>query len=131
MRANLFRQAWLFGLATGVLVCSAAQRILWAALALCVVLVPIEGRAALIFSDVELTAFTEVTTQLLPRTTDFDSTTASPGFGAVRALSVARAGVPFPNLPNSVGSAFASAAQFGDLFGVGVNGFFRQNSLPP
>jgi len=44
---------------------------------------------------------------------------------------VAQAGVPFPNLPNTVGSAFASAAQFGDLFGVGVNGFFFRNSLPP
>src|SRR5262245_51818918 len=94
-------------------------------------LVPSEGRALLIFSEVELTASTEVTTQLLPRVTDFDSTIASPGFGAVRALSIAGAGVPFPNLPNSVGAAFASAAQFGDLFGVGVNGFFFRNSLPP
>jgi len=46
------------------------QRILCAALLLCAVLAPIEGRAALTFSDVELTAFTEVTTQLLPPATD-------------------------------------------------------------
>jgi hypothetical protein len=49
----------------------------------------------------------------------------------VEALVIAR-GVPFPNLPNSVGQAFASSA--GDntgLFGVGVNGFFFTNSLPP
>jgi hypothetical protein len=49
----------------------------------------------------------------------------------VEALVIAR-GVPFPNLPNNVGQEFASSA--GDntgLFGVGVNGFFFTNSLPP
>jgi hypothetical protein len=76
------------------------QRILCAALLLFAAFAPFEGRAALTFSDVTLTASTEVTTQLLPKATDFDSTIAPPGFGAVRALSVAQAGVPFPNLRN-------------------------------
>jgi hypothetical protein len=84
------------------------------------------------FSDIKLTAFTSVSTQLQPIKTDTDTSSAPKGsVNAVDALVVAR-GIPFPNFPNSVGSAFASSA--GDnngLFGVGVNGFFFTNSLPP
>ena len=84
------------------------------------------------FSDVELSAFTSVSTQLEAIKTDSDTKSAPKGAANnVEALVRAR-GIPFPNLPNSVGSAFASSA--GDntgLFGVGVNGFFFTNSLPP
>ena len=84
------------------------------------------------FSDIKLSAFASVSTQLQPIKTDTDTRSAPKGsVNIVDALVVAR-GIPFPNLPSSVGSAFASSA--GDnngLFGVGVNGFFFTNSLPP
>ena len=94
-------------------------------------LAPAWVSAALVdFSVVEITAFASFDTQGQPQRTDFDGKVAPPGPTKVEAL--VRAGIPFPNLPNSVGSAFASSA--GDangIFGVGVNGFFLRNSLPP
>lgn len=94
-------------------------------------LAPLSASAALIdFSDVEITAFASFDTQLQPQTTAFDSKVAPRGPTKVEVL--VPAGIPFPNLPNSVGSGFASSA--GDangIFGVGVSGFFFQNSLPP
>lgn len=112
------------------------KRISLAAVLLLAAFAPIEVRADLVFSDVFHTATTLARTQLLPPMDDFDSERIPHlGAGAVEALSRAN-GLPFPNLPNSVGSAFASAAQLtlggGDvLSGVGVNGFFLRNSLPP
>ena len=84
-----------------------------ATLLLIAALAPVSVSAELIFSDVEYTAFTSATTQLLPEVTDFDSTTVpifSPA--SVQALSQPTVfSMGFPNIPNSVGSAFASAAQ--------------------
>lgn len=84
------------------------------------------------FSDIKLSAFASVSTQLEPIQTDSDTNSApKSSFSSVVALVPAR-GIPFPNLPNSVGSAFASSAGTNTgLFGVGVNGFFFTNSLPP
>ena len=99
---------------------------------------PVSVSAALIFSDEEYTAFTNATTQLLPAVSDFDSATVpfeSPA--SVLALSRSPAGgQPFPNIPTSQTTAFASAAQLtlgggNVLTGVGANGFFLRNSLPP
>ena len=83
-------------------------------------------------SEVELNAFASVSTQLEPIKTDSDPKSAPKGVtNNVEALVRAR-GIPFPNLLNSVGSAFASSAEDNNgLFGVGVNGFFFTNSLPP
>ena len=84
------------------------------------------------FSDVTLRAFASVATQLEPIKTATD-THSAPRADANEANVLLRArGIPFPNLPNSVGSAFASSAGNNDgVFGVGVNGFFFTNSLPP
>jgi hypothetical protein len=84
------------------------------------------------FSTIELTALASVATQLEPIKVATDSGAAPKGTPeSVAALGRAR-GIPFPNLPNSVGSAFASSAANNDgVFGVGVNGFFFTNSLPP
>jgi hypothetical protein len=99
---------------------------------------PVSVSADVIFSDEVYTAFTNATTQLLPAVTDFDSDTVpvdSPA--SVLALSRSPAsGQPFPNIPTSQTTPFASAAQLtlggGDvLTGVGANGFFLMNSLPP
>jgi hypothetical protein len=112
------------------------KRISFAAVLLFAAFAPIEGRAALVFSDVFHSATTQARTQLSPPVDDFDSEfIPHQGAGGVEALSRAN-GTPFPNLPNSVGSAFASAAQLtlgggNVLSGVGVNGFFLRNSLPP
>ena len=112
------------------------KRISFAAVLLFAAFAPIEARAALVFSDVFHSAITQARTQLSPPVDDFDSELIpNQGAGGVEALSRAN-GAPFPNLPNSVGSAFASAAQLtlgggSVLSGVGVNGFFLLNSLPP
>lgn len=109
-----------------------------AILALIAALAPGAASAALIFSDEEYTAFTNATTQLPPAVTDFDSKTVPFGSPAsVLALSRSPArGQPFPNIPTSQTTPFASAAQLtlgggNVLTGVGVNGFFLMNSLPP
>jgi hypothetical protein len=111
------------------------NRISFAAIVLFTAFAPIDGPAALVFSDVFHSATTQARTQLSPPVDDFDSEfIPNQGSGGVEALSRA-IGAPFPNLPNSVGSAFASAAQLtlggSTLSGVGVNGFFDRNSLPP
>lgn len=107
-----------------------------AILVLVAALAPGSVSAALIFSDLFFSASTEAHTQLPPPVIDSNTEfIPNQGPGAVEALSRAN-GAPFPNLPNSVGSAFASAAQLTFaggviLTGVGVNGFFLRNSLPP
>lgn len=101
-------------------------------------LAPVSVSADVIFSDEVYTAFTSATTQLLPAVNDFDSETVpvdSPASVLALSRSPART-LPFPNIPTSQTTAFASAAQItlggGDvLTGVGANGFFFQNSLPP
>ena len=94
---------------------------------------PLGASAALIdISDVELVASTIAITQGLPAEIDFDvKTVPQSSLVQAEALSLA-VGIPFPNLPNSQNQAFASSAvDTGGIFGVGVNGFFFQNSLPP
>ena len=112
------------------------KRILSAALLLIAALAPLSVSAqdflGIEFSDVKLTAFTSVSTQLAPIKTDSDTRSAPKGTPNNVAALVRARGIPFPNIPNSVGTAFASSA--GDNnghFGVGVNGFFFTNSLPP
>jgi hypothetical protein len=92
--------------------------------------------ADLDFSDVDLSTFTGFTTQLQPAKSDpdfqtgpFQSTSVVTAKSLVLADSIRS--LPFPNLPTSQTHAFASASvnNFG-LIGVGVSGFFFQNSLP-
>jgi hypothetical protein len=109
------------------------NRILCAALLSAASLVSPPAFAALIdVSDVELVATTVAINELVPADIDID--VQSGPFGSLaKAEALSRApGIPFPNLPNSVGQAFASSVggANGD-FGVGVNGFFFRNSLPP
>lgn len=102
-------------------------------LLLLVASLPLGAGAALIdLSDVELVASTITITQALPAEIDFDvKTVPQSSLVQAEALSLA-AGIPFPNLPNSQNQAFASSAvDTGGVFGVGVNGFFFRNSLPP
>jgi hypothetical protein len=114
MNQHIRRAAWLLGTAFAPLTLSA------------------QNFLGIEFSDVTLTAFTSVSTQLAPIQTATDTRTAPQATASsVETLLTAR-GIPFPNLPNSVGSSFTSST--GDntgAFGVGVNGFFFTNSLPP
>jgi hypothetical protein len=100
---------------------------------LCVVSIPMDGRADdFTLSDVTMTAFTSFESQRIPLIEDFDSTVAPRTGNLAAAQALVRAGQPFPNVDNSVGSGFASStATASGVFGVGVNGFFLQNSLPP
>jgi hypothetical protein len=115
------------------------SHIRYAILLLIAALTPFPASAALIFSDMFFVAETRAATQLLPTVSDSDTENVpNEGAGAVNALSRALGAnaAPFPNLPNSVGSAFASATLLtlgggSILSGVGVNGFFLRNSLPP
>ncbi len=104
-------------------------------LLLIIALTPVSAAADIIdVSDVEITAFASYRTQLLPEKTDFDSKIAPPG-SLTKAEALVLAGgltQPFPNLPTTQTQAFASSASdANDFFGVGVNGFFFRNSLPP
>lgn len=87
----------------------------------------------IVLSDVGLTARATFSSQrVTPEKSDFDSKIVPPD----QLLQVAQAlvvdGFPFPNLPNSQDAGFASsAATVGGVFGVGVNGFHFENSLPP
>jgi PEP-CTERM motif len=105
-----------------------------AVLLLAAALAPLSVPAAdLAISDVDLSTFTGFTTQLQPAKSDSDSKTAPfQSTSVVSAKSLVQAGsIPFPNLPTSQTQAFASASvnNFG-FIGVGVSGFFFQNSLP-
>jgi hypothetical protein len=83
-------------------------------------------------------ADTQFTTQLVPDARNADTAVVpNQGAGAASALTLA-AGDLFPNVPvaSNVNSAFASAsfATLGGgitLSGVGANGFFLRNALPP
>jgi hypothetical protein len=105
----------------------------FAVLLLVAALAPCAASAALIFSDMRFFASTAADPGGL---SDDDAENVPNNVGGdVNALTRA-AGDPFPNLPNSVGSAFASATilTFGGgtiLSGVGTNGFFLRNALPP
>jgi hypothetical protein len=82
--------------------------------------------------NVEVTAFTSFVSQRVPLTERSDSDRAPEDQVFTAAQALVRQGLPFPNVPNSQGSGFASStATVGGVFGVGVNGFFLQNSLPP
>ena len=114
------------------------SRIRPAILALVAALAPGAASATLIFSDMQFIADTQFTTQLLPEVRNADTEfVPDRGAGAANALTRA-AGDLFPNVPvaSAVNSAFASAsfATFGGgttLSGVGANGFFLRNALPP
>jgi hypothetical protein len=72
----------------------------FAAVLLLAAFAPIEGRAALVFSDVFHSATTLARTELSPPVDDFDSEfIPNQGAGGVEALSRA-IGEPFPDLPN-------------------------------
>lgn len=104
-----------------------------AVLLLTVALAPVTASADIIdVSDVKITAFASFSTQLQPEKTAFDVKNAARGSLTRAEVLVPADGIPFPNLPTSQSGAFASSA--GDAngsFGVGVNGFFFRNSLPP
>jgi hypothetical protein len=100
---------------------------------LATVTVPVSVHAdSIVLSDVGITARATFSSQRVPEKSDFDSKTAPPDelLQAARALVID--GLPFPNQPNSQNAGFASSAGVvGGVFGVGVNGFHFQNSLPP
>ena len=103
-------------------------------LLLIAVLTPASVHAnGIVFSDVGLTARATFSSQrVMPEKSDFDVETAPPDQLLMAAQALVTDGFPFPNLPNSQNAGFASsAATVGGLFGVGVNGFHLQNSLPP
>jgi PEP-CTERM motif len=110
------------------------HHLLRAVLLLAAALVPFSVPAAdLEFSEVDLSTFAGFTTQLQPAKSDSDFQTAPyRDVSVISAKSLVLAGsIPFPNVPTSQTQAFASAAvnNFG-FIGVGVSGFFFQNSLP-
>jgi hypothetical protein len=85
--------------------------------------------------NVQLTAFGSFSTQFQPVKTDFDPQSAPLGSltPASEVLIIADnvTGMPFPNVPTSQTRPFASSIANADgHFGIGVNGFFLQNSLP-
>jgi len=112
---------------------STVNRIGIAASLLATAILPVSVRAdSIVLSDVGITARATFSSQRVPEKSDFDSKTAPPDelFQAARALVID--GLPFPNQPNSQNAGFASSAGVvGGVFGVGVNGFHFQNSLPP
>ncbi|MEJ7710951.1 MAG: hypothetical protein WKF84_14075 [Pyrinomonadaceae bacterium] len=100
---------------------------------LIIALAPASASADIIdVSDVEITAFASFRTQLQPDKSAFDSKIATPGSLTRAEALILADGIPFPNVPTSQTQAFASSASdANDFFGVGVNGFFFRNSLPP
>jgi len=110
------------------------ERISSAVLLLIAALAPPSASAGLIESDIALDAFGAFSGRL-PGPADSDEKLAP--FGSltraeVLVLNDRVQGVPFPNLQTSQTLPFASAvASANGLFGVGVSGFFFQNSLPP
>ena len=107
------------------------HRIRSAALLLIIAWAPVSVSADIIESDAELTASTSFRSQRVPLVTDFDD--EIDGLGTVQALTRVEGtfAMPFPNIPTSQTQAFASSTNtMVGVFGVGVNGFFFQNSLP-
>ena len=97
-------------------------------------LAPVSVLAGVVeLSDVTVTAFASFSSQRVPVTkNDSDSTTAPKDQIGFNAQALVLEGIPFPNVPNSQNSGFASSAgTIGGFFGVGVNGLHLQNSLPP
>jgi hypothetical protein len=112
------------------------DRIASAAFLLVAIFAPREVRADLIdVSDVDIFAFGSFKTQLQPDKVASDGKIVPRGSltrAEVLVLADNVFGVPFPNVPTSQTEPFASSAADGNgFFGVGVNGFFFQNSLPP
>lgn len=109
------------------------SRISQAALLVIASLAPVAVSAAEIdASDVRISARATFSSQRVPETSDFDVKVAPADqlLQGVQALVIE--GLRFPNQPNSQNAGFASSAGVvGGLFGVGVNGFHFQNSLPP
>ena len=103
-------------------------------LLLAAVLSPVSVYAGdVVLSDVGLTARATFSSQRVsPERSDFDTNTAPPDQLLQAAQALVIEGLPFPNQPNSQNAGFASsAALVGGVFGVGVNGFHFENSLPP
>ena len=109
------------------------NRISQAALLLIASLAPVAVSAATIdASDVRISARATFSSQRVPETSDFDVKVAPPDQLLQGAQALVIEGLPFPNQPNTQNAGFASSAGVvGGLFGVGVNGFHFQNSLPP
>ena len=105
-----------------------------AALLLIASFAPVSVSAAAVdLSDVSLTARATFSSQrVFPEKSDFDVKVAPPDQLLQAAQALVIEGLPFPNQPNSQDAGFASSAgAVGGVFGVGVNGFHFQNSLPP
>src|SRR4051812_20132039 len=117
--------------------CSRPARWNWIGMAaplLAATLAPVSARAGgVVLSDVTLTARATFSSQrVAPEKTDFDVKTAPPDQLLQAAQALVIEGLPFPNQPNSQNAGFASsAAAVGGAFGLGVNGFHFENSLPP
>ncbi len=112
------------------------NHIRFAVLLLFAALAPASASAQLIdVSDVEIVAFGSFKTQNQAEQTDSDIQSAPFGSLTRAEVLVLAEGVqamPFPNIPTSQTRPFASSvADANGFFGVGVNGFFFQNSLPP
>jgi hypothetical protein len=109
------------------------NRMSQAALLLIASLAPVSASAAPIeFSDVRVSARATFSSQRVPEKSDVDITVAPPNELLRAAQALVIDGLPFPNQPNSQNAGFASSSGVvGGLFGVGVNGFHFQNSLPP
>jgi hypothetical protein len=97
------------------------------------VLAPASVQASsILHSDVTITADATFVSQRVPKKNDSDVKVAPPDQLLQAAGALVIEGLAFPNVPNSQGAGFASSAgTVGGLYGVGVNGFHFQNSLPP
>ena len=96
-------------------------------------LAPLSVSAEPIQSPIELTAFAEFSSQRVPLVTKSDDAIEPDQNTFTNAQVLLKVGnVPFPNVPTSQTEAFASSiSTAAGVFGVGVSGFFLQNSLPP
>ena len=96
-------------------------------------LAPLSVSAEPIQSPIELTAFAEFSSQRVPLVTKSDDAIEPDQNTFTNAQVLLKVGnVPFPNVPTSQTEAFASSiSTAAGVFGVGVSGFFMQNSLPP
>lgn len=113
------------------------KRISSAVLLFIAALAPASAPAATIdISPVELTAFGAFSTQLQPAKIAEDRQSAPLGSltpaAEVLVLAEGLLAMPFPNVPTTQTRPFASSSSNANgNFGIGVNGFFFQNSLPP